>query len=364
MINGVELGTASGTARPPNGSHSLPRVEVDSYNAELRDRDGSFIGDRASNRAFHAIIEDWRDCLQQATGPTSDPLGERSSHDIGRRGLDQILHGSDLEAAGLVLGAIEHFARDFTGVVCRFLRHEGWEGTQRIVVGGGLLETRLGQLAVGRAGVLLKARGVDLPLVPIRHHPDEAGLIGAAHLISREVLDGYDGFAAVDIGGTNIRAGIIAGHGGQARDFSRAAVWRSTRWQYREDGSPSRDAAAERVIGLLLELIAQAESEGLTIAPYVGLGCPGMIAADGTIERGGQNLPGNWECDHFNLPARIQQVLPAIGGRPAVVLMHNDAVVQGLSQLPFMQDVDRWGILTIGTGLGNARFTNRRPSGA
>jgi hypothetical protein len=38
--------------------------------------------------------------------------------------------------------------------------------------------------------------------------------------------------------------------------------------------------------------------------------------------------------------------------------MHNDAVVQGLSEVPFMQDVRRWGILTIGTGLGNVRFTN------
>jgi hypothetical protein len=42
-----------------------------------------------------------------------------------------------------------------------------------------------------------------------------------------------------------------------------------------------------------------------------------------------------------------------------MVLMHNDAVVQGLSEVPFMQDVKHWGILTIGTGLGNARFTNR-----
>ena len=40
--------------------------------------------------------------------------------------------------------------------------------------------------------------------------------------------------------------------------------------------------------------------------------------------------------------------------------MHNDGVVQGLSEVPFMQDVERWGVLTIGTGLGNARFTNRR----
>jgi len=40
--------------------------------------------------------------------------------------------------------------------------------------------------------------------------------------------------------------------------------------------------------------------------------------------------------------------------------MHNDGVVQGLSEVPFMQDVERWAVLTIGTGLGNARFTNRR----
>ena len=29
-----------------------------------------------------------------------------------------------------------------------------------------------------------------------------------------------------------------------------------------------------------------------------------------------------------------------------------------MSQVPFMTDVERWGVLTIGTGLGNARFTN------
>ena len=28
-----------------------------------------------------------------------------------------------------------------------------------------------------------------------------------------------------------------------------------------------------------------------------------------------------------------------------------------------MQDVKRWGALTIGTGLGNARFTNRAGNG-
>ncbi|MET3973044.1 hypothetical protein ACVWXN_000445 [Bradyrhizobium sp. i1.4.4] len=39
--------------------------------------------------------------------------------------------------------------------------------------------------------------------------------------------------------------------------------------------------------------------------------------------------------------------------------MHTDDVVQRLSEMPFIQDVKWWGVLTIGTGLGNARFTNR-----
>jgi hypothetical protein len=37
--------------------------------------------------------------------------------------------------------------------------------------------------------------------------------------------------------------------------------------------------------------------------------------------------------------------------------------VQGLSEVHVMQDVRRWGVLTIGTGLGNARFTNHGREG-
>ena len=60
----------------------------------------------------------------------------------------------------------------------------------------------------------------------------------------------------------------------------------------------------------------------------------------------------------FNLPERLRALVPEINGEATTVLMHNDAVVQGLSEIPCMQDVDHWGVLTIGTGLGNARFTN------
>src|SRR6202022_64972 len=85
-----------------------------------------------------------------------------------------------------------------------------------------------------------------------------------------------------------------------------------------------------------------------------------VINEDGSIAKGAQNLPGNWESSKFNLPASLVEGIPEIGRHDTAVLMHNDGVVQGLSEVPFMQDVDHWGVLTIGTGLGNARFTNRR----
>ena len=85
-----------------------------------------------------------------------------------------------------------------------------------------------------------------------------------------------------------------------------------------------------------------------------------MIDDDGSIEKGAQNLPGNWESSKFNLPASLVEAIPRIGDHDTAVLMHNDGVAQGLSEVPYMQDVDRWGVLTIGTGLGNARFTNRK----
>jgi predicted NBD/HSP70 family sugar kinase len=105
--------------------------------------------------------------------------------------------------------------------------------------------------------------------------------------------------------------------------------------------------------------VKTASKQQVRLAPLIGVACPGVIATDGSIERGGQNLPGNWESSRFNLAERLQTAIPKIAGHPTHVVIHNDAVVQGLSEAPFMRDVSRWGILTIGTGLGNARFTNR-----
>jgi hypothetical protein len=102
--------------------------------------------------------------------------------------------------------------------------------------------------------------------------------------------------------------------------------------------------------------------KGMKLAPFIGIGCPGIIEEDGSIDRGAQNLPGNWESSKFNLPMSLHSLIPKIGDEESSIVMHNDAVVQGLSEVPHMKDVEHWGVFTIGTGLGNARFTNRKQS--
>ncbi len=338
-------------------SHGAPRltaVTVDTYNEELRDAEG-FVGDRASNRAFRAILEDWRERLRKTAG--EDPLGEIPSDEISKKKLDKLLLEGDPEAAGVVHAAIEEFATELATVTRRFLRLKAWKDTERIVVGGGLRASRVGELAIGRASVMLKADGYAIDLVPIRHHPDQAGLIGSVHLAPSWVFSGYDAVLAVDIGGSNIRAGLVELHLDEAKDLSDCAVRDSDLWRHCDE-KPKREDAIERMIEMLLDLVKKAQKRSLSLAPFIGVACPGVIEADGSIDRGGQNLPGNWEASSFNLPLRLREAIAEIDGHETTVVLHNDAVVQGLSEVPFQKDVSRWGVLTIGTGLGNARFTN------
>ncbi len=337
-----------------HGAGRLTAVHIDSYNAELQDKAG-FIGDRASGRAFRALLADSRERVEKIDG---DPLGDVSSADISKRKLDRLILGGDPLAAGVVLGTIEDFAQEFAKVIRRILRLDGWRGTRRIVVGGGLRASRVGELAIGRAAVLLRDASHDVELRPIRHDPDEAGLIGCIHLAPSWIFSGHDSILAVDIGGSNIRVGIVELQQSKASDLSRSRVAKSELWRH-ADEMPSRNAAVDRVVGMLKAQIKRAGKRRLRLAPFIGIGCPGLIREDGSIEKGGHNLPGDWEHKSFNVPQLLRDAIPAIGGHEVTVLMHNDAVVQGLSEVPFMRDVDRWGVMTIGTGLGNACFSNR-----
>lgn len=337
-----------------NGAGELPLVTVDTYNEELRDSEG-FIGDRASNRAFRAILDELRDRVKNVD--EEDPLGERPSKEISKRKLDKILTEGDHLAAGVVLSAIEDFAQELGAVTARFLKLKAWKDTQRIVVGGGLRASRVGELAIGRAAVLVKSAGHPVDLVPIRHHPDEAGLLGCVHLAPAWLFRPKSGMLAIDIGGSNIRAGVVKV---PTTDLKELSVEAAELWRYAiEDPKPKREEAIERLVKMLERLAKAASKSNLDLLPLIGVSCPGVINEDGSIDRGGQNLPGNWESNRFNLVDRLKEAIPKLNGHDTHVVMHNDAVAQGLSEAPFMTDVEHWGVLTIGTGLGNARFTNR-----
>ena len=336
-----------------HGAARLPAVEVGCYNVELKD-DGGFVGDRASKGAFREFIEEWRKPLR-ALG--EDPFGKEPSSTIDKKRLDELLAAGDSEAAAVIHSAIESFAQRLADVTRRFFRLKEWKQTERLVVGGGIAGTRAGEIAIGRASVILKAEN-KVDIVTIRHEPNHAGLLGAAHLAPAWIFKGHDASLAVDIGGTNIRAGLLELNLKRDPTLAKAKVLNHELWRHADD-KPSRDEAVDSLIRMLKRLIKRADEERLRLAPFIGIGCPGIINPDGSIERGAQNLPGNWESSRFNLPAALYEAVPRIGDFDTAIVMHNDAVIQGLSEVPFMQDVEKWGVFTIGTGLGNALFTSR-----
>jgi predicted NBD/HSP70 family sugar kinase len=337
-----------------HGARRLPRVEVVSYNLELKGN--GFVGDRASKGAFRQFIDEWRKPLRRIG---QDPFGKEQSDKIAKKKLDDLLAKGDVEAAGVVQSAIESFAQELASVLRHFLRRKDWKDAERIVFGGGFSGSRVGELAIGRASVLLKSEKVKSEIQVIRHDPDEAGLIGAAHLAPAWMFKAHDAILAVDIGGTNMRAGIVCLNLKDADDLSKVDIGQFELWRH-GDEKPSREEAVDGLIGMLKRLIKAAKKDKLELAPFIGIGCPGRIDADGAIEAGGQNLPGNWESSAFNLPARLHEAIPEIGENETTILVHNDAVVQGLSEAPFMRDIETWAAFTVGTGLGNALYVNRK----
>ena len=89
-----------------HGAGDLPKVEVASYNLELRDKAG-FIGDRANKTAFRDALEGWR---KQVRAGGSDPLGDTPTDDLSKKDIDGLLKDSESEAATLVRAAIDDFA--------------------------------------------------------------------------------------------------------------------------------------------------------------------------------------------------------------------------------------------------------------
>jgi hypothetical protein len=247
--------TITTTGIVAHGASRLPWVEIDSFNLELKDEEG-FIGDRASKAAFRETLEEWRKPLRKSG---DDPFGKESSENISKKELDATLVGDDSEASAVVHSAVEDFAQELVHVTRRFLKTKAWDKTERIAVGGGLRDSRLGELAIARAEILLKAENFKVDMLPVHRHPDDAGLIGALHLAPSWIFEAHDSILAVDIGGTNIRCGVVETRRKKAPDFSKACVWEFELWRHADD-EPTRETAVKRLVKMLKGLLVPASS--------------------------------------------------------------------------------------------------------
>ncbi len=72
-----------------HGGKVLSLVAVDAWPTQRRGVPDGFLGDRASCRAFQAILDGWRDRVSR---PGDDPLGDEPSEEISKKQLDKISH--------------------------------------------------------------------------------------------------------------------------------------------------------------------------------------------------------------------------------------------------------------------------------
>ncbi len=98
--------------------------------------------------------------------------------------------------------------------------------------------------------------------------------LAAVHLVPTWILAGHDSILAVDIGGGNIRAGIVELRSKKKADLSDASVPHFELWRHRED-EPKRDDAVERLTDMLKDSSSSAPTRRVTSLPsLIGIGCP------------------------------------------------------------------------------------------
>ena len=169
----------------------------------------------------------------------------------------------------------------------------------------------------------------------------------------------HDAILAVDIGGTNIRAGVVGLNLKKAADLSKACVWKFELWRHADEEEVSREDAVEKLAGMIEELIEQGRQ---------GEACAGAVhrhRLPGYHQQG--RLDRTWRAEparqlgssKFHLPRSLHE-----GDSEDRRRRHRRRHAQrrrgaGPERGSVHDRVERWGVLTIGTGLGNARFTNR-----
>lgn len=152
-----------------------------------------------------------------------------------------------------------------------------------------------------------------------------------------------DLFVGVDLGGTNLRAGIVDLEAGQVLALE------SIPTMARE----GNEAVMCRIADLILATIASAGFKKSEIKG-IGIGVPGMLDLEKGLVLFLPNLPGNWP----NVP--LQETIRSYVDLPVFLLNDARAVTLGEWQFGAGRGVDTMACFTIGTGIGGGLVINRQ----
>ena len=158
-------------------------------------------------------------------------------------------------------------------MIRRFLKLKSWRDTECIIVGGGFRASRIGELAIARREPASeRRRHRDRPPL-IDNDPDEAALIGTGHLLPAWMIEGYDAMLAADIGGTNLRAGVVELNLSKAKDLSKRASSISNSGVTRR-GEVKREHAVEELVSMFTTLMKENKTSASRTGHRPGLpGC-------------------------------------------------------------------------------------------
>ena len=100
---------------------------------------------------------------------------------------------------------------------------------------------------------------------------------------------GHDGILAVDIGGANMRVGIVQLNARKSGDLSKRKVIESELWRHADD-DPDREGAVERLVEMLKSMIKRVHKKKVQLAPFIGIGCPGRISLHCCVTRSRKSM--------------------------------------------------------------------------
>jgi hypothetical protein len=137
-----------------HGATEFATLRLDCYDVESAGARG--IADPGGDELFRAALTKWRERVRAAG---ADPLGDAPTEQLSTAELDEGLSRGNAEAGGVIQGAMEEFSQQLCRLLTQLLRRAAWADTRRIAVAGDLRHSRVGDIALGRAMVLLKAAG-------------------------------------------------------------------------------------------------------------------------------------------------------------------------------------------------------------